>query len=435
MKICDLEDKKIAIWGFGVEGKSILKVLEKKYPKKEILIINDKNYTDSQKLINDLEKVDVVIRSPGVSIYKPEIVYAKKNFKTKFITEKTLFFGELNNSKTITIGITGTKGKTTTATFCAYLLEKIGYNVMLAGNMGIPTIELLDEAKKKDFVIIELSSYQTSDLQAFPTIAVLLNLFPEHLQWHQTHEKYYEDKCSLLSGVEMAIVNGNDERVNFYTKNIENKLLFNIPYKIHYENGFFYDGNTKLFCSKNMKLLGEHNYQNLCSVLSALQYLNIDFSKIEQKYFDDFQPVEHRLEIIKKKNITFVNDSISTTPETVIACFEVFKDKSIYGILGGFDREQDYSKLAEYIAIHKNIKYLTLLGQTGDKIADELKKQNVNYFQMCKTLEECLKLLLEKSKNDNNIVITLSPGAPSYDMFKNFEERGNIFKNIVKVIF
>ncbi len=431
MKICDLENKKIAIWGFGVEGKSVLKILEKEYLKKEILIIDDKNYSDSQKLIDDLKKVDVVIRSPGVSIYKPEIIYAKEHFKTQFITEKTLFFGELKNSKTITIGITGTKGKTTTSTFCVYLLEKIGYNVMLAGNMGIPTIELLDEAKKKDFVIIELSSYQTSDLQEFPTIAVLLNLFPEHLQWHHTHEKYYEDKCSLLRWVEMAIVNGNDERVNFYTKNIKNKLLFNVPSKIHYENGFFYDGNIKLFYSKSMKLLGEHNYQNLCSVLSILKYLNIDFSRVKQEYFDNFQPVEHRLEIIKKKNITFVNDSISTTPETAIACFEVFKDKNIYGILGGFNREQDYSKLAEYIATHKNIKYLTLLGQTADKIADEIKKQNFNYFKKCETLEDCTRLLLEKSKDDSNIVITLSPGAPSYDMFKNFEERGNIFKNIV----
>lgn len=432
MLINDLKDKRVAIWGLGIEGKSILKVLKEKYPNKEIFVIDDKNYIDNQKLIEDLKNIDVVIRSPGVSIYKSEIIYAKKHFGTTFITEKTIFYDELKNSKVITVGITGTKGKTTTTTFCAYLLEKLGYNVMLTGNMGIPTIELIEEAKKKDFVITELSSYQASDLQAFPKLGVLLNLFPEHIQWHQTHEKYYEDKCNLLCGVERAVVNGNDDRVKIYTKNIKNKILFNVSDKIHYENGYFCDGNIKLFSSKNMKLLGEHNYQNLCSVLTLLKALNINFSKIKQEYFDNFQPVEHRLEIINKGKRIFVNDSISTTPETAIACFNVFKDKNIYGILGGFDREQNYEELAKYIFSHKNIKYLALLGQTGNRIADELKKQNINSFQICETLKDCVNLLCDKSKNDENIVITLSPGAPSYDMFKNFEERGNFFKEQIK---
>ncbi|HSQ98040.1 MAG TPA: UDP-N-acetylmuramoyl-L-alanine--D-glutamate ligase [Rickettsiales bacterium] len=433
MKISNLKNKNIAIWGSGIEGKSILKVLQKKFPEKEIPILDDKNYTDSQKLIDDLKGIDIVIRSPGVSIYKPEIIYAKEHFGTQFITEKTIFFSELKDSKAITIGITGTKGKTTTATFFAYILEKLGYNVMLTGNMGIPTIELIEEAKKKDFVVIELSSYQNSDLLEFPKIAILLNLFPEHIQWHQTHEQYYKDKCNLLKSVETSIINGTDKRVALYTKSIKNKIEFNTQSTIHYNNSFFYDGEKKLLSSKNMKLLGEHNYQNLCSILTTLKHLNIDLSKIKQDDFDNFQPVEHRLEIIKKNNTIFVNDSISTTPETTIACFNVFKDKNIYGILGGFDREQDYSELAKYISENKNIKYISLLGQTGKRIAEELEKLNIHYFNICKSLEECIDLLIDKSKNEKDIVITLSPGAPSYDMFKNFEERGNKFKEYLKI--
>ena len=138
MKISDLDNKNIGIWGLGVEGKAVLKVLNQTFPQKEIFIIDDKNYKNSQDLINDLKKLDIVIRSPGVSIYKPEIVEAK-NSGVIFITEKTLFFNEIEG-KTKTIAITGTKGKTTTSTFCAYLLKQIGYKVLLVGNMGVPAI-------------------------------------------------------------------------------------------------------------------------------------------------------------------------------------------------------------------------------------------------------------------------------------------------------
>ena len=206
MKISDLENKNIGIWGLGVEGKAVLKVLNQTFPQKEIFIIDDKNYKNSQDLINDLKKLDIVIRSPGVSIYKPEIIEAKKS-GVVFITEKTLFFDEIKG-KTKTIAITGTKGKTTTSTFCAYLLKQIGYKVLLVGNMGVPTIELIEEAKNTDFVVIELSSYQCSDLKANIDYGVVLNLFPEHIDWHKTHENYYKDKLNLLNNVKNPIING-----------------------------------------------------------------------------------------------------------------------------------------------------------------------------------------------------------------------------------
>ena len=146
MKIDDLKDKKVAIWGLGIEGKAVLKKLNETYKNKEIIIINDKDIPQEKDkngnniyLLDLLKDVDVVIRSPGVSIYKPEIIYAKKEYNTMFITEKTLFFGEIENSKVKTIAFTGTKGKTTTSTFCAYILEKLGYKTLLVGNMGVPT--------------------------------------------------------------------------------------------------------------------------------------------------------------------------------------------------------------------------------------------------------------------------------------------------------
>ena len=431
MNITDLKDKNIAIWGLGVEGRAVLDRLNKTFPNKEIVIIDNKNLTYKE-IISILKNTDIVIRSPGVSIYKDEIILAKKEFKTQFITEKTLFFSELACTNVKTIAITGTKGKTTTSTFCAYLLEKLGYKVLLAGNIGVPTLELLDEAKKCDFVIVEISSYQASDLLSFPSIAILLNLFPEHINWHLTHENYYKDKCNLILGSENKIVNGNDSRVLEYTKNIDNKILFATDSTIHYENGFFYDNNKKLFSSKNMKLLGEHNYQNICSVLTALKILNISLSNIKQEYFDNFQPVEHRLETINYNGILFINDSISTIPEATIACYNIFKEKNIYGILGGFDRQQDYGNLVQYIINNKNIKYITLLGETGKRISQELLKNNFKDFKLHDSLKDCVQELYNRAKNDKDAVVTLSPASASYDMYKNFEERGNDFKNIIK---
>lgn len=435
MKIKDLENKKVAIWGLGVEGKAVLKVLNKKFPNKKIDIIDNKNCPVNEGvdacIINQLKNVDIVIRSPGVSIYKGEIEFAKKNFNVKFITEKTLFFGELEGEKVKTIGITGTKGKTTTATFCAYILKKMGYEVMLAGNMGVPTIELIDKAKEKDFVVVELSSYQTSDLLSFPTVGVLLNLFPEHIDWHGNHGRYYIDKTNLLNGVKYKIINGEDKRALEYTENIKDRILFGTENSFHYLDGYFYHGKARLFSSKNMKLLGEHNYKNLCSVLTVLKVLEIDLEKLKQEYFDDFKPIEHRLETIKHKDILFINDSISTIPEATIACYNIFKDYNIYGILGGFNRKQDFNELIDYIKKNKNIKFITLVGQTGQILDKQFAENNIDNFLFCPTIKDCVNTLYEKAKNDTKPVIILSPASTSYDMYKNFEERGKDFKNTI----
>lgn len=430
MKINDLKNKNIAIWGLGLEGQAVFNKLKYIFNDKNIFIIEDKNYNNKQDLLNDLLKFDIIIRSPSVSIYREEILEAKKN-GVIFITEKSLFLSELENSNTKIIAITGTKGKTTTSTFMSYILEKLGYKVLLSGNMGIPTINLIDEAKKSDFVILELSSYQTSDLISYPDIAIILNLFPEHLQWHLNYDNYYKDKIHLLEKSKYKIINPTNKTLNELTQKFNDLIYFNQTNNIHYKNNYFYDNNEKLFTSTNMKLLGEHNYQNICSVLTALKLLNINLKDIKQEYFDNFQPLEHRLEIIKKDDKIFVNDSISTIPEATIACYNIFKNKHIYGILGGFDRQQNYKDLSRYISENNNIKYITLLGQTSNRIANTLKENNFNNFKICNNLEECYNILYTQSYNDNNAIIILSPASPSYDMFKNFEERGNKFKELI----
>lgn len=441
MKIKDLKDKNIAIWGLGIEGKAVLKKLNKAYPNKNITIINDNEIAEDKDsegrniyLLNLLKNIDIVIRSPGVSIYKSEILYAKKEYNTIFITEKTIFFSELENSKVKTIAITATKGKTTTSTFCEYLLKKLGYKTLLLGNMGIPAIELIDQAKNSDYVIIEISSYQASDLLSFPKTAILLNLFHDHISWHLTYKNYHNDKINLLKGAKNKIVNGSNNIAMEYTKQFSDRILFNTDTTIHYKNGYFYDADQKLFSSENMKLLGEHNYQNLCSILTVLKIYGIDFSELKQEYFDNFNPIEHRLETINKNGIIFVNDSISTIPEATIACFKTFKDKNIYSILGGYDKKNDISNLVDYIINNKNIKYIALIGDVKQNIANILKEKNYNNFQIFDNMKKSVEFLYSMAILDKNSVITMSPAHASYGLYNNFEERGNDFKNIVNNI-
>jgi UDP-N-acetylmuramoylalanine--D-glutamate ligase len=407
-----LKDKKIAIWGMGIEGNAVLFKLNSIFPDKKIDILNDENAK------SELKKMyDFVIRSPGVSIYKNEIIEAKKN-GTIFITEKSILYSELKNSKVRSIGITGTKGKTTTSTFCAYILQKMGFNTILTGNMGVPTITLLDEIKKADFVVTELSSYQASDLIEFPNVGILLNLYPEHIDWHKTHENYYRDKKNLLKGVDIAI--------SYDTFDNMDDIVF-------YKDEWWFYKEKKLWTSKNMKLLGEHNYKNLSFVFTALLRLKLDLSIIKQEYLNEFSPIEHRLEIIDKNGIRYVNDSISTIPEATIACFKTFKDKNIYSILGGYDRQQNYIDLVNFVKNNNNIKYIAIMGQNGEKIANEFKNNNYKNFEICDNLEKCIVFLKTKIKEnkDNNSALLLSPAAPSYGIFKNFEERGRIFKEII----
>jgi len=427
IRIANLKNKKVAIWGLGVEGKAVLEVLNADFPDKEITILSD----DNAHLIAD-EDINVVIRSPGVSIYKPEVIAAKQ-CGTTFITEKTLFFNEIyeayGKKRPKVITITGTKGKTTTTTFCAHLLSKMGYKTVLCGNMGVPTIKLIQEAKDSDFVVVEISSYQASDLNVMTIdAAILLNLFPEHIDWHGTHARYYEDKMNLLNSARYKIINASDAKTSKYR--MSDAIKFGAKPGIFYENGAFYDDSQKIVCTNNMQLLGEHNYRNLCSVLTAIKILGVDLSKIKQEYFDDFKPVKYRLEVIKvSDDMIFIDDSIATIPEAAIACYEIFKNKNIFGILGGYNREQDYSMLAEYISRNKNIKYITLLGQTSQRLADLLSKNGFHDFKICRDLDECVATFKDKLRE--NSVVVLSPAAPSYDMFKNFEERGKEFERLI----
>lgn len=384
----NLEHKRVAIWGMGREGMAVKQALQKHVPTAIIQEINEDN-------VQDLLKAEILVKSPGVSLYRPEVLRVKE--KGIVVTSGTNLYMANKNPKTKVIAITGTKGKSTTSSLLAHTLKSYGFNVCLGGNIGVPLLDFVDEVA--DYVVAELSSYQCADFKGMPDISILLNLYPEHLQWHGSHEQYYSDKRHMW------------EQGIWRLDNRENE--------IYIKDGVFYNKEKELFSVSSLNLRGIHNAQNACAVLAVLKHLGLDLLKAEYA-FQSFVGLPHRLQIIAEQNgQTFVDDSISTTPETAICAMESFKDKPITLLVGGFDRGQDYTALNRYIKEHQV--QAIALPTTGERIETSYHVQ---------TIKEAV--ILAKKITPEDGVVLLSPAAPSYNQYKNFEMRGNDFSLVVK---
>lgn len=415
MKFQDLSDKTIAIWGMGKEGQAIYATLQKKVPSAKLLIISEENTPD-------ILKADILIKSPGVSIYRDEVQHAIQ--QGVYCTSGTNLFLKNKPLETKVIAVTGTKGKSTTSSLLYHTLCQFGKRVALAGNIGKPLIECVDD--HLDFIIAELSSYQTSDLRGDIEMAILTNLYPEHLQWHQTHERYYLDKINLLNQTKCVIVNEKQERSRSKTKHLTQKVGFNTQTSIHHKEGTFFDGDTPLFKSEGILLKGEHNLENACAVLTVLKQLNLPLEKA-QNAFNSFNPLPHRLEVLgQSEGITYVDDSISTTPETAIAAVNAFLSYPfITLIVGGMDRGQDYTELVSFLTKIQAKICLITLPDTGER-AYQLAKENALFCLKATSMAEAVNLA--KTYTTKGGIVLLSPAAPSYNLYKNFEERGHDFK-------
>lgn len=388
-----LAHKKIGIWGMGKEGCAAKAALEK-YVKTARII----NITEDT--LDRIYQCDVIIKSPGVSLYRPEIKQALK--RGIFITSGTnLFLANKRPAQKI-IAVTGTKGKSTTSSLLAHTLKKMGLAVALGGNIGVPLVSLVDDPA--DIIVAELSSYQCADIQGNIDIAVLVNLYPEHLPWHKSHDQYYADKIHMIHQATYKILNALDPRTQELV-HMPTAYYFNIP-----------ENTLNKTC--DFPLRGQHNQQNASAVLAVIQTLGLDTGQAEQA-FQSFKPLAHRLDILGTKDgITYVDDSISTTPETAIAAMEAFKGHPLTLIAGGQDRGQDFTKLAAYIKIH-DVRLITL-PDTGSRL------QQVAGGTYVKTMCEAVQLAQQITPADG--IVLLSPAAPSYNAYKNFEERGDDFK-------
>ncbi|MDA0708175.1 MAG: UDP-N-acetylmuramoyl-L-alanine--D-glutamate ligase [Proteobacteria bacterium] len=423
MNLSDLADKNVALWGLGLEGLTTLDFLQKQFPHKKFILINDKVPDDFDNhgnrfifeadLINNLDNIDVVIKSPGISYYH-DYVKIMIDRGIKITSATNIWFGLPKAGKVISI--TGSNGKSTSSSMLHHILITLGKNALLGGNIGTPLLSLANGA---DYYVVELSSYQTCDLHYPAEIALLLNLFPEHIQWHKSHEVYYRDKCNLLKrGNTVNIVNYHESRTKDIVKDL---IYFNDPSALHFKDRIIWDGKKQIGPTKGFPLLGDHNLENLCAVLSICKVLSLNLKDCLNASFT-YQGLPHRIEMLGKiGNHYFVNDSISTDPEATIAALKALKDKSITLLAGGQNREQDYRELCTLID-KLNINAVITMYETGPKIADQI--QSTQTYRV-KTLQEAVILAKKITPVDGYIV--LSPASPSYDAFKNFEHRGALF--------
>lgn len=406
MKFNELKNKKIVILGKGLEGQATYKVLKNFYPNQTIKIIDQKDDPDY------LEKIygfDVVIKSPGIPNHL---------LNTKYTTPTNLFFSNVKNK---VIGITGSKGKSTTATLIFQILKHSGYQTELIGNIGKPAIEVfLNKIKPETIYVIELSSYQLSDIQFSPWIAVITALFKEHLDYHRTLKNYYQSKKNIIRFAHSKnyfIYNPRYRLLKQWANEFTGKAIPSIkklPFKIN-----------------NPKIIGGHIYENIKLAYVVAKIFKITDNKIKEA-IEKFTPLPHRLEYLGTfKNISFYDDAIATTPQATIAAIKALKNIGCL-ILGGLDRGYNFWPLIKLVN-KKMIPVLIFFPESGKKMKDYLyqikdKNYSPKIFET-KKMDEAVKFAYQYTPQ--NTICLLSTASPSYSLWRNFEEKGNLFKKFV----
>lgn len=415
-----LRGKRILIAGFGREGQSTLRFLQKFLPNAEIGIA-DKNESafkcvDKQSYtiycgddyLKNASDYDIVIKTPGISVKDIDI-------DKDLISSQTDLFIEAFHSQVI--GVTGTKGKSTTSSLIYHLLKESGKDVILAGNIGIPVFDCVQNINRRTIIVYELSAHQLQFINKSPHVGILLNVFEEHLDHFGTFEKYKEAKINVLRYMgenDVAIVNN---RLCFESLILDKKY-------VDFENYNFEDYNIKW---DSIPILGEHNKLNVKAALCACYAFGLTIDELIPHLYT-FKPLEHRQEYVGTFNgVKFYNDSISTIPQATIAALNTIKNVNFL-LLGGFDRGIDYEPLAEFLK-YNVLSYILITGDAGRSIKKQL--QNVGYEGEVLEYEDMQSafILINKYSKEGDVCL-LSPAAASYDRYKNFEERGKVFKEL-----
>ncbi len=416
MRLADLSDKTVIILGFGREGKATVDVLKSGIIGGAItphIIVTDEKEVDVPEFHQLIDAIaattseTVVIKSPGIPWHRA-YVEEMQNAGAHFTSSTNLFFAERKGRGKI-IGITGTKGKSTTSSLLAHVLKVAGKLVVLAGNIGEPAISHINDPAETIFVL-ELSSYQLADLTIAPDIAVILNLYEEHMDYHGDVESYHAAKMRIAdaqTASDVFIYNEKFPQLINLAKHIKSKA---IP---------FVDRSDESLSS--LTLLGDHNRENAAGVLAVTDYLGIDRAVVKEA-FATFEPLPHRMQDIGMHHgIRFINDSISTTPQSALAAIAVFEKDLGAIILGGQDRGYHFTDLAKRVS---DLGITAYILPGGDRIADAIAAIGSKSVPM-KTLAEIVNDVIANAKPGS--VCLLSPASPSYGQFKNFEDRGTQF--------
>ena len=429
-----LKTSKIAIIGIGVSNLPLLDYL---YDLNADVTIfsNVKIETDLSKynfkvyeddLVN-LKGFDIIFRSPGCLPTRKEIQEEIK--RGAYVTTEVNEVVRLTPSRVI--GITGSDGKTTTTTLVNLVLTSSGYKTFLGGNIGTPLFTRIKEMTENDIVVLELSSFQLMDMTASPDISVITNITPNHLDKHKNMDEYIQSKCNIFKYPGSILVINDDNEI---TREFKSEREIRYFSRTHKTNAYYvrdkaiYKGDELVLDGKDLHLRGIHNLENVATVLSATSDL-IDMDKA-LKAIKEFKGVEHRLEFVREINhVKWYNDSVSSSPTRTIAGLTSYDEKIVL-IAGGYDKNLDYTPIAEPILEH--VSKLILFGATKNKIYEAVTKAKTNEqieIYVLNTLEEVVNKAREVAVPGE--VVLFSPASASFDMFKNFADRGLKFKDLV----
>ena len=433
----------IAIVGYGTQGQSTFEYLNK--PENQITIcdldesISIPEGVNSQlgsNYIKNLNNFDAIYRAPIV--HPRDLVAANSSEILDKVTSNTNEFFRVCPSKNI-IGVTGTKGKGTTSTLIAKTLEAQGKTVHLGGNIGTPPLDMLKEnINPNDWVVLELANFQLIDLKHSPHVAVCLMVVPEHMDWHEDMDEYIDAKSQLFinqNSNDIAIYYANNEVSEEIASVSEGQL---VPYfkqpGAHINNDKIIIDDQIICEISEIKLLGEHNSQNICAAITAVWRTGATDPVAIKSIVTSFSGLPYRLELVSEINgVQYYNDSFGTTPETAIVAFQSFAGPKI-GIVGGSDKGIPFDEMAKVIA-NGNTKALITIGDTGPTIANLVRAQNPN-IQIIEGLDD-MKEIVNKAKElaENGDIVLLSCGSASFGLFKNYKDRGDQFNSAVQSLF
>ena len=446
-------NKKVLVVGTGKSGVAAVRLLNKSGA--EVIVLEGNTSFSTEEIISRFPKdaefdliigelpeqkmnnIDFVILSPGVPTDLPFVVK---------LQEKNIpVWGEIELAYLCGAGklfaITGTNGKTTTTALTGEIMKTYFKDVYVVGNIGYPYTEYAAKMTEKSVTVAEVSSFQLETINKFhPQISAILNITPDHLNRHHTMECYVEAKARIAKNQnkdEICVLNYEDEYLKKIAKDIPAKIFwFSSEHEL--KEGIWLDGEKIMYCDgeeqepvmvctiHDMKLLGKHNYENVMAAVAIAMHAGVPIDCI-RKAVKEFNAVEHRIEYVREVNgVKYYNDSKGTNPDAAIKAVEAMVRPTIV-IGGGYDKDSSYD---EWIAsFGDKVKALVLLGQTKGKIAAAAKKAGFANIIMTESLEEAVKVSSEQAKSGDAVL--LSPACASWGMFKNFEERGDLFKQYV----
>lgn len=425
----------VAIIGFAMEGQSALAYWQQQQATVTICDQSESIQVPAgvasqlgEHYLDNLDRFDVIMRSAGIP---PSVILEKNPGVADKITTVINEFLRVCPTKNI-IGITGTKGKGTTSTLTTKMLEAAGYQVFLGGNIGLPPFDFLNQITPDSWVVLELSSFQLIDLKHSPHIAMCLMVVPEHLNWHADMDDYIQAKSQLFAHQnpdDIAIYFADSLESHAIASNSPGaKITYFAPPGAYVEDGKIVIDNQEICSVSDIKLLGEHNWQNACAAATAVWQVTQSPDAI-RKVLTTFTGLPHRLEFVRELDgVAYYDDSFGTTPETAIVAIKAFEQPKVV-ILGGASKGAQFDMLAKTVREH-NVRHVIIIGDTGPVIAEELRAGGYTAITEGGTTMQQI-VATAKSVAQSGDIILLSTGCASFGLFDNYKDRGNQFKQVV----